>query len=128
MKLLFDTHILLWALVKPGRLPTGARLLIEDDLNEPVFSAASIWEIAIKASLCRRSFDVDPKIMRRGLLESGYRELPIVSEHAMALEDLPLLHKDPFDRVLVAQAIVEDMALITADPVVARYPGPVRHV
>ncbi len=72
--------------------------------------------------------DVDPRIMRRGLLESSYRELPIVSEHAMALEGLPLLHQDPFDRALVVQAIVEDMALITADPVVARYPGPVRHV
>jgi PIN domain nuclease of toxin-antitoxin system len=87
-----------------------------------------LWEVAIKRGLGREDFRVDPRLLRRGLLDNGYRELPITSEHAVAVDGLPPIHKDPFDRLLVAQATVEGIALLTADPLVARYPGPVRQV
>ncbi len=128
MKLLLDTHLLLWAAAEPGRLPARARALIKDPANELLFSAASLWEIAIKCGLGRADFRVDPRLLRRGLLDNGYDELPITSEHAVAVESLPPLHKDPFDRILVAQATVEGITLLTADPVVAQYRGPVRKV
>jgi PIN domain nuclease of toxin-antitoxin system len=128
MKLLLDTHLLLWAAGEPGRLPARARALIKDPANETVFSAASLWEIAIKSGLGRDDFHVDPRLLRRGLLDNSYSELPITSEHAVAVDSLPPLHKDPFDRILVAQAMVEGITLLTADPVVAQYQGPVRKV
>ena len=128
MKLLLDTHLLLWAAGAPRRLPAAARKLLDDPGNEPLFSAASLWEIAIKRSLGREDFRVDPRLLRRGLLENGYAELPITGEHASAVDDLPRLHKDPFDRMLIAQAMVESVTLLTADPQLARYPGPIRRV
>jgi PIN domain nuclease of toxin-antitoxin system len=128
MKLLLDTHLLLWAAGEPSRLPARARALIRDPANETVFSAASLWEIAIKSRLGRDDFHVDPRLLRRGLLDNSYTELPITSEHAVAVDSLPPLHKDPFDRILVAQATVEGITLLTADPVVAQYQGPVRKV
>jgi len=128
MKLLLDTHLLLWAASEPGRLPARARALIRDPANELIFSAASLWEVVIKCGLGRDDFRVDPRLLRRGLLDNGYDELPITSEHAVAVESLPPLHKDPFDRILVAQATVEGITLLTADPVVAQYRGPVRKV
>jgi PIN domain nuclease of toxin-antitoxin system len=128
MKLLLDTRLLLWAAGHPDRLPAEARSLIEDAQNEPVFSAASLWEIAIKSSLGRDDFQVDARLLRRGLLDNGYRELPITSEHAVAIGGLPPIHKDPFDRLLVAQSMVEGITLLTADPLVAQYPAPVRRV
>lgn len=126
MKLLLDTHILLWAAGEPDRLSPATRSLVEADEHELVFSAASLWEIAIKRGLGRPEFVVDPRLLRRGLLDNGYAELPITSEHALAVEMLPALHRDPFDRILVAQATVEGMVLISADPLVLSYPGPVR--
>ena len=128
MKLLLDTHLLLWAAGEPGRLPARARALIKDPANELIFSAASLWEIVIKCGLGRADFRVDPRLLRRGLLDNSYGELPVTSEHAVAVESLPPLHKDPFDRILVAQATVEGIALLTVDPVVAQYKGPVRKV
>ena len=128
MKLLLDTHLLLWAAGEPGRIPPGARDLIEDPANELIFSAASLWEIVIKRGLGRDDFGVDPRLLRRGLLDNGYTELVVTSKHAVAIDSLPPIHRDPFDRILVAQATVEGMALLTVDPVVARYPGPVRKV
>ena len=128
MKLLLDTHLLLWAAGEPERLSPGALALINDAGNELLFSAASLWEIAIKRGLGRRDFQVDARLLRRGLLDNGYSELPIVSDHVVAIEDLPPIHRDPFDRVLVAQAMVEGIALLTMDPLVARYPGPIRRV
>lgn len=128
MKLLLDTHLLLWAAGEPGRLPAPARALIKDPANELIFSAASLWEIAIKRRLGRDDFRVDPRLLRRGLLDNSYCELPVTSEHAVAIDSLPPIHKDPFDRILVAQATIEGMALLTVDPVVARYRGPVRKV
>jgi PIN domain nuclease of toxin-antitoxin system len=128
MKLLLDTHLLLWAAGDPHRLSASALALIEDPANELVFSAASLWEIAIKRRLGRDDFRVDPRLLRRGLLDNNYAELPVTSEHAIALDSLPPLHKDPFDRILVAQAMVEGIALLTADPVVVQYGGPVQEV
>ncbi len=128
MKLLLDTHLLLWAAGEPQRLSATATALIEDPANELVFSAASLWEVAIKCQLGRNDFRVDPRLLRRSLLDNGYLELPVTSEHAVATDNLPPIHKDPFDRILVAQATVEGMALLTVDPVVARYQGPVRKV
>ena len=132
MKLLLDTHLLLWAAGSPGQLPAKARILMEDLQNELLFSAASLWEIVIKRSLGRADFQVDARVLRRGLrrglLDNGYQELPITSEHAVFIDSLPLLHKDSFDRILVAQATVEGITLLTADVLVAQYPGPVQHV
>ena len=126
MKLLLDTHLLLWAAGEPKRLPKNIRTLLEDMDNELLFSVASLWEVAIKSGLGRKDFRVEARLLRRGLLDNGYSELPIVSDHVVAIESLPPIHKDPFDRILVAQAAVEGITLLTNDPVVAQYPGPIR--
>ena len=128
MKLLLDTHLLLWAAGQPDRLSQTARDLIDADSSELIFSTASLWEIVIKRSLGREDFKVDARLLRRGLLDNGYGELPIASEHVVAIDTLPPLHKDPFDRVLIAQALVEGIVLLTTDEVVACYPAPVRAV
>ena len=128
MKLLLDTQLLLWAAGTPERLSGQARPLLEDPANELLFSPVSLWEIAIKRGLGRADFQVDARVLRRGLLDNGYVELPLTGEHAVAIEGLPPLHKDPFDRILVAQAMVEGVVLLTADTMVAQYPGPVRRV
>ena len=128
MKLLIDTHLVLWASGVSGRLSPEARRLIEADDNDPVFSAASLWEITIKRGLGRSDFSVDPRLLRRGLLDNGWTELVIQSDHVVAIDSLPALHKDPFDRLLIAQAHVEGMLLLTSDAVVATYPGPIRLV
>lgn len=128
MKLLLDTHLLLWAAGEPRRLTAAARKLLNDARNELLFSAASLWEIAIKRSLGREDFRVDPRLLRRGLLDNGYAELAISGEHALAVDGLPPLHKDPFDRILIAQSMVESVTLLTFDPLLAQYPGPIRKV
>ncbi len=128
MKLLLDTHILLWAAGLPGKLPRVARRLIEDTENLLLFSPVNLWEIATKRSLGRDDFQVDPRLLHRGLIDNGYEELQVSSIHALTAGELPPLHKDPFDRLLVAQSIEEGIALLTADPIVAQYPGPVRKV
>jgi PIN domain nuclease of toxin-antitoxin system len=128
MKLLLDTHVLLWAAGQPDRLPAAARALLDDPGNELMFSAASLWEVAIKCGLGRDDFQLDARLLRRGLLDNGYRELPITSEHAVAIDGLPAIHKDPFDRLLVAQSMVEGIVLLTVDPLVAQYPAPVQRV
>jgi PIN domain nuclease of toxin-antitoxin system len=102
----------------------GARTAIDDTRNQPMFSAASLWEIAIKSGLGRADFRVDARLLRRGLLDNGYDELAITSERAVAIANLPPIHKDPFDRMLVAQSAVEGILLLTADPIVAQYPAP----
>jgi PIN domain nuclease of toxin-antitoxin system len=128
MKLLLDTHLLLWAAGEPQRLSKRARTLIDNPDNELLFSAASLWEVAIKRGLGREDLKVDARLLRRGLLDNGYRELPIMSDHVVATESLPLIHKDPFDRILVAQATVEGITLLTVDSLVLQYPGPIRTV
>lgn len=125
MKLLLDTHLLLWAAEGSDRLPARAYELMSDPQNELLFSVASLWEIVIKNGLKRDDFQVDARLLRRSLLDNGYVELPILSEHAVAIDALPPIHKDPFDRLLIAQATVEGAPLLTDDATVARYPGPV---
>ena len=126
MKLLLDTHLLLWAAGEPTKLPTAARVLIEDEANALLFSAASLWEIAIKRGLGRPDFQVNPRRLRRGLLDNGYVELPVSSLHAVEVDTLPVLHKDPFDRILIAQARTEGIALLTVDRMLAAYGEPVQ--
>jgi PIN domain nuclease of toxin-antitoxin system len=128
MKLLLDTHLLLWAGAYPERLSADATELLEDGENELLFSSASIWEIAIKFSLGRESFMVEPGELRREFLTNDFRELPVFGEHAVAVATLPPIHKDPFDRLLIAQSIVEGITLLSADALIARYPAPIRLV
>ena len=128
MNLLLDTHILLWAATEPSKLSPKATALISNEDNRLYFSAASLWEVVIKNGLGRPDFRVDPHLLRRGLVDNGYLELPITSQHTLAVSHLPDIHKDPFDRILVAQAETEGFLLITSDELVARYPGPVRLV
>ena len=128
MDLLIDTHLILWAAGLPSRLPREARALMQNEENTLRFSAASIWEIAIKANLGRSDFKVEPRILRRGLLENGWLELPITSEHVVAIDALPNIHKDPFDRLLVAQANEEGLLLVTSDATLAEYSGPIRKI
>jgi PIN domain nuclease of toxin-antitoxin system len=124
VKLLLDTHLLLWAAAGAG-LPDRAAGLIADPDNRLFFSPASIWEIAAKAGLGRRDLAVDASVFRRELLDNDYEELPIMSAHAAAVGALPDLHRDPFDRMLVAQAAVEGVTLLSADRAVLQYPGPI---
>jgi PIN domain nuclease of toxin-antitoxin system len=125
---LLDTHLLLWAAFDPSKLSAKGRSLIKSEENELFFSAASVWEIAIKRRLGRPDFQVDGRLLRRGLLDNGYNEMAVMGEHAAATEGLPALHKDPFDRILIAQAMTEGVTLLTGDPLVAQYPGPVRKI
>lgn len=128
MNLLLDTHILLWAAGHPDKLSATARVLLLDPENQLFFSPASLWEISIKQSLGRVDFNVDARRLWRLLLANGYRELPISSDHAVAVNELPLLHKDPFDRILLAQARIEGLELITADNALAAYGKGIRQV
>ena len=128
MNLLLDTHLLLWAASTPERLSVKARNLLLDSGNQLLFSSASLWEITIKNGLERSDFNVDSRRLWRMLLVNGYRELPVTSEHAVAVNNLPPLHKDPFDRILIAQARVEGLLLLTADKSVAKYGDGVRKV
>lgn len=128
MRLLLDTHILLWAAGQDDRLSPAARRLLERPGNELVFSAASLWEVALKRQGGKSDFGAEPAVLRRMLLESGYVELPITGIHAAATSTLPPIHKDPFDRLLLAQAMTEGLTLVTADKVLSRYPGPIRKV
>ena len=128
MKLLLDTQLLLWAAGETRRLTVAARKLINDERNELFFSAASLWEISIKNGLGREDFHVEASVLRRSLVDNGYSELPITGEHAVTVENLPNLHRDPFDRMLLAQAIAEGITLVTTDSAVAGYPGPIRKV
>jgi PIN domain nuclease of toxin-antitoxin system len=128
VKLLLDSHLLVWSSSTSKRLSPAARFLISDPDNVLFFSAASVWELAIKQDSKKHDIQVDARLLRLGLLDNGYNELPVTGDHAVAIRALPLIHKDPFDRILVAQATVEGITLLTADPVVARYPGPIRKV
>ncbi|HXI11843.1 MAG TPA: type II toxin-antitoxin system VapC family toxin [Thermoanaerobaculia bacterium] len=128
MKLLLDTQLLLWAAGQPQHLSARAKRMLSASDNELLFSAASLWEITIKSSMGRNDFRVEPRVLRRALLDNGYVDLPITSEHAVSLDALPPLHKDPFDRLLLAQAMVEGITLLTADAQLTRYPGPIRKV
>jgi PIN domain nuclease of toxin-antitoxin system len=128
VRLLLDTHIVLWAAISPDRLSKRAQSLLREESNELVYSVASLWEIVIKSGLNRADFKVDPRALRRGLLENDYIELPVTGQHALATDALPWIHRDPFDRLLIAQAIVEGITLVTADALLSRYGGLVRKI
>jgi PIN domain nuclease of toxin-antitoxin system len=128
MKFLLDTQIVLWGLLDHPSLPPGARRILLDPDNLFVFSVSSIWEIAIKSGLKRPDFHHDPQVVRRRLLDNGCEELPVLGRHAVAVDSLPPIHKDPFDRILIAQAMVEGIKLLTADARIAQYPGPILKV
>lgn len=121
MKLLLDTHVLLWAAGEPDKLSEAVRSLLLDESNSLFFSSASIWEIVIKRGLGRDDFRVDPIRLRRMLVMNGYMEISVASDHALAVDGLPLLHKDPFDRILLAQARTEGLSLVTSDAQLVRY-------
>ena len=119
MKLLIDTHLLLWAAA--DMLPEEAIPYFIDENNELFFSSASIWEIVIKKGLNRPDFQVDPAELYHGLLDNGYTELTVTSHHALLVADLPPVHKDPFDRILIAQAKAEGISLISSDKIFSQY-------
>ena len=124
MRFLLDTHVALWAIVSDGRLPARARAIVEDDDNDLLVSVASLWEISIKFGLGRNRPNAMPVSGPDALgyvREAGYELLDVKPEHAIAIQDLPPLHADPFDRLIVAQALVEPLRLITHDKIVASY-------
>jgi len=123
MKLLLDTHILLWSAA--NKLPANAAKYILDETNQLYFSPASIWEIVIKVGLNRADFQVDPYVLYSGLLDNGYNEIAITSRHTLAVSTLPDIHKDPFDRIMLAQAISECIPLLTSDITLFDYPTPI---
>ena len=125
MRLLLDTHLLIWAVSEPDRLSAKAAELMNDEANQLFFSAASIWEIAIKASYKPTDFMVNVPELHSELLRNGYQEVAVVASHTFAVVHLPHLHKDPFYRLLLAQAMREDLTLVTADAMLASYPGPI---
>jgi PIN domain nuclease of toxin-antitoxin system len=128
VKLLLDTHLLLWAANDPARIPAAALTLMRAEESELCFSSASVWEVAIKAALRRPDFNVDPGLLRQGFLDIGWREVAITGEHAILAGALEDLHADPFDRMLIAQAMHEGLLLLTNDAKIARYKGPIRPV
>ena len=128
MRLLVDTHLLLWATARSRRLPREARQLLEDPANEVFFSAASLWEIVIKLALRRSDFKVDIGLLRPALAKMEFAELPVTGAHAETLARLPPVLKDPFDRMLVAQSLAEPLVLLTNDGVLAAYGDMVRVV
>ena len=128
MNLLLDAHLLLWVAIGSDKLSAEARNMISNNANRVYFSVASIWEVVIKNGLQREDFHMDPYLLRRGLIDNGYEELAITSAHTLWAAHLPPIHKDPFDRVLVAQAELEGFLLLTSDAVVAEYTGPIQLV
>ena len=123
MKILLDTQMLLWAAA--DKLPPKALRYIEDRANTLLFSPASLWEVVIKRGLGRSDFIVDPASLYSGLLSAGYQELPIIGRHTLLVSTLPPIHKDPFDRILLAQAASEGIPFLTSDKLLSQYPGSV---
>jgi PIN domain nuclease of toxin-antitoxin system len=119
--LLLDTQLLLWWAIEPNRLPATIRSLVADPLQPLVLSVVSLWEVAIKSSLGRADFQVEAAALRLGLLGQGFRELPVRAEHVLAVQHLPWIHRDPFDRLLVVQAQVEGFRFLSADRTLAAY-------
>jgi PIN domain nuclease of toxin-antitoxin system len=128
VRLLLDTHVLLWAAARSNRLPRQARELLEDDGNDAYYSAASIWEIAIKVALGRKDLRIDLAALLAALPAVGLVELPVTGAHAAGVARLPPIHRDPFDRLLIAQSIAEPLTLVTNDAILGRYRVGVRLV
>jgi PIN domain nuclease of toxin-antitoxin system len=128
MRFLVDTQVAIWALLDNPGLGERARDLLGNSANECFFSVSSIWKIAIKCALEKPDFLHDPREIRRQLIANGYDELTIQSQHAVAVDSLPPIHKDPFARILIAQAMVEGITLLKSDTTIARYPGTIQLV
>ena len=127
-RFLVDTQLLLWTVYGSRKLPARVSRLFRDGRHQFYYSAASLWEIAIKAARGREDFAADTGAVRDALEENGFHELPVAGQHAVTLATLPPLHGDPFDRMLIAQANAEPMALITTDERLAAYPGTIEIV
>jgi len=125
---LLDTHLLLWAAFEPKKLSSSARMVLNDPSNSLCFSSANIWEVVVKRALNKPDFQFDPVLLRRLLVDDGYREIDITSAHVLRVASLPRLHKDPFDRLLIAQAQTEALTLVTADIKIAAYSDSVQLV
>ena len=123
MRILLDTNIILWSAF--NGLPPSAASYILDEKNILYFSSANIWEVVIKNALNRADFNVDPFMLYKGLLNNGYKELPITSTHSLTIHTLPNIHKDPFDRILLGQAVSEGIPLLTSDSRLSEYPAPI---
>lgn len=121
MRLLIDTHLLLWAIAEPQKLPESARERLESTENDVLFSPVSLWELAIKLQIGRLDLPVSPDDIARAASSMGFEELPVTSSHAAAVIRLPLYHRDPFDRLLVAQAMQEPARFLTVDRQLGRY-------
>lgn len=119
--ILVDTHLLLWAAFEPDRLSTQAAKILQSRESPLVFSLVTLWEVALKTSLGRPDFSVDPGLLHRALLAEGFVELPITAPHLIRVATLPWVHRDPFDRLLVAQAMEDGLSLLTADATLKRY-------
>ena len=128
MRLLLDTQLVLFLSIQPERVSAECRDLVLDNANEVAFSVINLWEIAIKRGLGRPDFQYDPRVIRRWFISENYTELPVSGEHALAVENLPPIHRDPFDRLLIAQAASEGLTLLTTDGKIASYPGDIRRV
>ena len=123
MPYLLDTHTFIWWILDDPRLSARVRAILQQQDNDIFFSIASIWEISIKAQLGRIPFSEDPAVViPQQIAANGLLVLPIEVPHALQVYRLPLLHRDPFDRMLVAQAMIEDLPLLTSDPLIAQYP------
>jgi PIN domain nuclease of toxin-antitoxin system len=128
MTFLLDTHFVMWIPIEDRRIGRAALRILNDPGNTFVFSAVNLWEIAIKRALKGAAFAYDPRAIRKHMLANGYVELPIEGSHAVAVDALPLIHNDPFDRLLIAQAVVEGITFLTRDRTIGRYPGPIRRI
>ncbi|HEV2323694.1 MAG TPA: type II toxin-antitoxin system VapC family toxin [Terracidiphilus sp.] len=128
MTFLLDTHFVIWIPINDRRIGSVGRKILNDSANTFLFSAANLWEIAIKRAQKVGAFAYDPRAIRKHMLANGYQELPIDGSHAVAVDSLPLIHRDPFDRLLIAQAIIEGITFLTRDRAIAKYPGPIRRV
>ena len=128
MRLLLDTHLWIWLATNPAKLSAAARAVFADDGNTLVWSVVTIWEVAVKAALRRPDFSADPGVLLDYLRRGPFEELSVIAEHTLPLMILPSIHKDPFDRILIAQAMAEEMTLVTADRRLPAYPGLIRRV
>jgi len=128
MRYLLDTQLILWSSAHSQRLSSAALKILRDRANPLLFSVVSIWEIAIKRGLNKPEFQIDPDVLRNTMLRQGLEEITVLGSHALAVAPLPPIHRDPFDRLLIAQAFVEGITLLTADKTIARYPGPIKKV
>lgn len=128
MRLLLDTQLALWSAAEPDKLSKTARGFLADPENDVLFSVINLWEVAIKRALRRPDFDVDPRRLRARMMTAGLTEVTVTGEHALGVEHLPLIHHDPFDRLLVSQALHEGLTLLTTDRLLNGYPGDIRRV